>query len=420
MRRFHHRQVWHYGCSVRFRALSFPDRAVLAWAAQGEMTMCRASGLVILGVTMGLISMWAQSNGNRGEVTSAMAGSFVSPPVYGSLDAGVQPYLSGYVLMDDGSPLPGSVDIRVVCGNTFDRIMAHASPDGGFGFQWNSIVATFGDSSQASSANIGGAGAYSLIQAGTRDIYSAADCELKARWPGYKSDTAALYGLTGQSSLDVGPIVLHRVTAGEAAVVSVLSLGAPKSARRSFINGLSLARAQRLADATASFEKALAIYPEYVDAWLNLGKVQRQTGQKEAAHASFLHAANLDGKLARPWQELGYLAVDESKWEDAVYYLDQAVRLDPHDSPITWYFSAVADYYSGRFDQAERSVRAEMKLDATGNPRMYYLLGLVLIARHDLEGAASALRTYIASSPKPTDVTFATQQLNRVEKQTGR
>jgi hypothetical protein len=52
---------------------------------------------------------------------------------------------------------------------------------------------------------------------------------------------------------------------------------------------------------------------------------------------------------------------------------------------MAWYFNAMANYNLGRFEQAERSVRAEMKLDK--NPRAQYLLGLVPIARKDLRGA---------------------------------
>jgi Flp pilus assembly protein TadD len=119
-----------------------------------------------------------------------------------------------------------------------------------------------------------------------------------------------------------------------------------------------------------------------------------------------------------PWQELGYLACDESKWEDAVRYLDQAVHLDPMDSPNAWFFSALANYNLGHFEQAERSLRAELKLDAK-NPHAEYLLGMVLIARQDLQGGAQALREYIASASKTEDVTPAKRQLSKLESQLG-
>jgi hypothetical protein len=95
------------------------------------------------------------------------------------------------------------------------------------------------------------------------------------------------------------------------------------------------------------------------------------------------------------------------------------VRLDPMNSPMAWYFSAVANYNLGRFDAAERSVRAEMKLERIRNPRAEYLLGLTLIARKDLKGGADVLRGYIQSSPNGTDVESAKEQLGRAESRLG-
>jgi tetratricopeptide (TPR) repeat protein len=224
-----------------------------------------------------------------------------------------------------------------------------------------------------------------------------------------------LYDRAGQDSYDVGPIVLHRIAAGEGRTVSVLALKAPRDAKKSFDKGVSLAAAHKLPAAVASFESAVASYPEYADAWLGMGKVQWEMGGKEAARGSFAKALDLDSKLVGPWQELGFLACDDSKWEDAIRYLDQAVRLDPMDSPGAWYYDALANYNLGRFAQAERSVRAEMKLDRGANPREVLLLGLVLIGRRDLEGGAEALRNYIATAPESEDVTLARKQLSSLE-----
>jgi tetratricopeptide (TPR) repeat protein len=127
----------------------------------------------------------------------------------------------------------------------------------------------------------------------------------------------------------------------------------------------------------------------------------------------------LDNKLVGPWQELGFLACDESKWEEAVRYLDQAVRLDPMDSAVAWYFSSLASYNLGKFDQAERSVRAALKLDHIANPQAEYLLALVLIARQDLQGGAEALRNYVASAPASADVATAKRELSRLETRLG-
>ena len=328
-------------------------------------------------------------------------------------------FLSGKVMMDDGSQLPGNVSIQSICG-PLRRTMDHASGDGGFAFQWTTTSSSFGDASQAMKmAGGNGGGSLTGSRNGSRGLDPLANCDLTADSAGYSSSRVSLYDRAGQNNYDVGVIVLHRISAGEGHTVSVLALKAPKDARKSFEKGTSLAAANKPADAATSFETAVRLYPQYADAWLGLGKMQWQLAQKDLARESFRKSMELDNNLVGPWQELGYLACDDAKWEDAVRYLDQAVRLDPMDSAAAWYFNALANYNLGRFDRAERSVRAELKLDNGRIPQADYLLALVLIARQDLAGGAAALRSYIASSPKTQDAETAKRELSRLETQLG-
>jgi len=335
-------------------------------------------------------------------------------------------FLSGNVSLDDGSPLPGSVNIQSVCASR-QRIVAHTSPAGDFGFQWAvSTGFVFEDASEngrppgSSSPGSGStsSGTSGSSGSGSRLADSISNCDLRADLPGYTSSTVSLFNREGQENFDVGTILLHRITGDEGHVVSLLSLKAPKDAKKSFDKGAEQVRAGKPGDAAASFKKAVAAYPQYADAWLSLGRVEAQTGAPDAARTDFQKAMDLDDKLAGPWQELGFMASDQHNWEQAARYLDQAVRLDPMSSAKPWYFSAMANYNLGRFDVAERSIRADLKLD-TGNPHGEYLLGLVLIARKDLKGGADVLRSYIASAPKSDEVESAKKQLSRVESQLG-
>jgi tetratricopeptide (TPR) repeat protein len=226
-----------------------------------------------------------------------------------------------------------------------------------------------------------------------------ANCDLRAELSGYSSTRVSLYNHQQFDNFDVGTITLHRMTGEEGRTVSALSLKAPKDAKKNFDKGQEQTRARKTAEAAASFQKAVAAYPQYADAWLELGKAQLQLGSKDDAHADFQKAMDLDDKLVGAWQQLGYLASDQSDWPAASRYLDQAVRLDPVDSAMAWYFDAMANYNQGRFDMAERSIRAEMKLDPSENPRAEFLLGMVLIARKDIAGGATILRKFVTTYP---------------------
>ena len=412
--------------------------------------MKSALGFLLMAI-VGLVCLWAQKSGGTSPAAPANPTATAPPATTPSpgTPAPTTPapvitlpkpiYLSGTVIVDDGSPLPGNVDIQSICGSQ-RRAVAHTSPAGDFGFLWGDTGGVFEDVSENGrnfgSGGGGGSGSGSGSNSpsgsgnaagnnatggnagsGGRMTDPLADCDLRAESPGYASSNVSLYQHSAFDRFDVGTIVLHRVTGDEGRVVSLLALKAPKDAKKNFDKGTEQARANKLSDAAPSFQKSVATYPQYADAWFSLGRVQEQLGAKDAAHEDFQKAMDLDGKLVGPWQELGYMASDQSKWEDAARYLNRAVRLDPMNSPMAWYFNAMANYNLGRFEQAERSVRAEMKLDK--NPRAEYLLGLVPIARKDLRGGAEALRSYLASSPKTEEAVIARKQLTRVEGQLG-
>lgn len=381
-------------------------------------------------VAMGVVCLWGQATPNTGAASGSSGATVDSatgttntnstpPPPSQGIAGGPKPiFLSGIVMMDDGSPLPRNVNVLGVCG-IVRRTMGHTSDNGSFGFQWSTANSVFSDASQGGRVPGNGAAALTGSRNGSRGLDPLSNCELIAESPGYASSKASLAGRGGQENFDVGMIVLHRVVAGEGHTVSMLSLQAPKEAKKNFDKGTSLAVANKPTEAAASFLTAVTIYPQYADAWLGLGKIQWQLGQKDEAHTSFGKATELDTKLVGPWQELGFLACDESRWEEAVRYLDQAIRLDPMDSAPAWFFSALANYNLGRYDAAEKSIRAELKLDHGTNPRADFLLGLVLIARKDFAAGADALRNYIAAAPASPDVASAKRELSRLETQLG-
>jgi Flp pilus assembly protein TadD len=133
----------------------------------------------------------------------------------------------------------------------------------------------------------------------------------------------------------------------------------------------------------------------------------------DAAKASLRKALDLDPKMAGTWQTMGYMASDQGDWSNAVRDLGEAERLDPL-STLPWFVSAIAYYRLHRFAEAEASIRAEMKLDPQLQyPRSQFVLGLILIARHDVEGGTASLRNYLASSPDPRDVATASALVNQ-------
>jgi tetratricopeptide (TPR) repeat protein len=243
------------------------------------------------------------------------------------------------------------------------------------------------------------------------------NCELRASAAGYTSDSVNLFNRRSADSPDVGVIVLHRIAGVEGAAVSITSMMAPKDAKKAYENGLRALLKQKPAEAARDFERAVATYPKYADAWVGLGKLRLEQQAVEPARVALLKAMEADPKLVAPHVELGLLAAKQARWEEAARYLDRGLQLDPVDFPQAWYVDAVAQYNLKKYDAAEKSARMAVKADPRHtNPRTEYLLGLVLAEKKDYAGAIMELSAFVKLAPNAPDAAQAREQMAEFEK----
>jgi len=356
-----------------------------------------------------------QANPNLGSGGGAM-GANTSRPIY----------ISGKVVIEDGSAVPQNVTIERVCGG-IAKTVAYTDSSGRFSFPWNDrsmIVSDASDAGSGATRNSGSGGFGSSQSAGGGNTLAAdpfgnrmMNCALRASVAGFTSDTIDLYNRKSADSPDVGMIVLRRIAGVEGSSISVTSMMAPKDAKKAYEHGLQSLLKDRLNDAAKDFEKAVAAYPKYADAWVSLGKVRLEQQAIEPARAALQKAMESDPKLVAPYIELGLLAAKDANWQESGKYLDRAVELDPVDFPQAWYADAVANYNLKNYDAAEKSAREAVKLDPRHvNPRSGYLLGLVLAEKKDYAGAAAELTAYMKLAPNAPDLAQAKDQLGRIEK----
>jgi len=247
-------------------------------------------------------------------------------------------------------------------------------------------------------------------------LRTVVSCDLRANLPGYASDEVSLTDRRALDHSDVGVIVLHHVFTVEGVAVSSTSLNAPKEARNAYESGLKALRSGRMDAAAKDFERAVAMYPAYANAWLELGRARQRLGTSQTAREAWKKAIELDPKLMAAYVELGLDAGVGHDWKVATKYLDQGLRLDPVDYPEAWFGDAVAHYYLAEYEAAEKSAREAVRLDPKGrNPRSGYVLGMILARKGDHEGAAAELRRYLKAAPQAADAQLVKAQLAAIE-----
>ena len=287
---------------------------------------------------------------------------------------------SGKVVVQDGSPLPETVLVEASCGGSWTPI-ARTDSKGGF-------IVGRGRESDVDARSQSGTGGGDTIRAG---------CQLRARLPGYLS---SILPVTDTEKFDLGTIILSRPAGVEGTLTSATSLRAPKPAQKAFEKAQSAVQKKKLDEARPQLEKAVETYPEYAEAWLELGRIQQTAGELAQAHSSYEKAIKADPKFVKPYVGLAGVMHKEQNWQGAADTTATLIKLDPYSYISAYVINSISNARMGKMDLAETSATQAVKLDTTHLfPEAEYTLGLILDSRGDAKGALEHLRAYIQYAP---------------------
>jgi Tfp pilus assembly protein PilF len=336
-------------------------------------------------------------------------------------------FLSGHVAIDDGSPLPGPVTIERVC-NGVTHAEGYTDTKGNFGIQLGNEQGVFQDATDGSGGGSGATGLPGMaggslgMSGGNTGMGQSSserllnNCELRARLGGYRSQSIILAGRRAMDNPDVGTILLHRESPGEASTVSITTLQAPKDARKAYEKGLEFIKKNKYADARTQYEKAVQIDQKFAAAWCELGKMQAGAQDFDMARGSFRMAIQSDPKFPVPYVELAIIAVEQKKWQEVSDLTATVIKLDPFDYPQAFLFNAAAHYSMRETEAAEKSVKEAERLDSRHQyPQIAHLYGLILAQKQDYEGAVTHLRDYLRLYPGASDAGDVRTQLQKLD-----
>lgn len=328
-------------------------------------------------------------------------------------------FLFGAVIFDDGTKASSDIRIERVC-NGSPRLEGHTDSKGHFSFQLGQDLAVDPDASEEQTGSFGGTNGQRSSSTGSGFGRNGANglwnCELRATYPGYRSDLVSLATRKSMDDPDVGTIVLHRLANVQGSTISVTTALAPKHAQKEYQKGLQMAQRGRSEEAEKHLIEATDTYPKYAIAWYELGQVQGSEGKTENARKSYEAAISADSKYVSPYDQLALLSARAEKWEDAASFSKQAIQLNPVEFPSSYFYNALANYNLKRADEAEKSAKEVLKLD-TGHkyPQAEGLLAQILMHKGNYPEAATHLRAYLTLVPNPKNADALKQQLQKLE-----
>lgn len=322
-------------------------------------------------------------------------------------------FISGKVMLQGGGALPEPVPIERIC-NGMVRREGYADIKGQFEFQLG-LNLTFQDASEDDSRTSPNSQSRSGSNNGQRpnDLNG---CELRAVLAGYQSSVVTLRTLGGDSwQYEVGTIFLTRIGNAPGTTISVTSMAAPKEAMRAYEKAQKI-RVAKPAEAEKELNKAVKVYPQFAAAWTLLGDIHRERGEFDAARSEYAQAITSDSQFVNPSYGLAMIAAQEKKWDDAVRFTDQVIKLNSAAYPVVYFLNAAANYNLQKFAQAEESAKKFKALDTQhSHPDVCLLLSYLYSGRQDYAAAAREIRDYLAISPNSPDAESLKNDAKRFE-----
>lgn len=172
-------------------------------------------------------------------------------------------------------------------------------------------------------------------------------------------------------------------------------------------------QAGRLTESATASERAIALQPDYADAWTNLGAALRLQGSLDAAILNLRQALVLEPGLAAAHYNLALSLLDTGRDSEALQHLREAVRLRPNFAPAR---NNLGDRLlrEGRMDEAETEFAAALALEPD-DPDVHANLGNIELRRGRLAEARGHYETALKLAPKHVEAHYNLGVLSEAE-----
>jgi tetratricopeptide (TPR) repeat protein len=338
-------------------------------------------------------------------------------------------FLRGRVATNDGTPVPYDVLVERVCNN-WVRQQSYASAHGDFSMQLGSKADSIPDSGGDPTSRSGVAGKDSAMGIPRRELLN---CELRASTSGFHDGVISLMSLDPfGGNVDVGLIVVQRATKIVGMTLSATPYKAPKDARKAYEKGLDAEMNGKLANARKYFETAVETYPNFTNAWFQLGTVLEKENQKEAARTAYTQATTIDSKFLPAYLSLASMAYEAENWTEVLHFTGHILDLDPaNHAAVTGYvvdldslncadayfYNALANYKLNRIEDAEKKgLQAEHLGLPSRFPQLHLLLAEIFARKNNYTTAISEIKTYLELVPHAKNADQIRARLAELEK----
>ncbi len=297
--------------------------------------------------------------------------------------------VKGKVTMEDGSPPPFTAGIERVCSDVAGSAPGPTTNKKGE-YLWRMDV----------------------------DPLAVRSCFLRATQKGYVSTTIDISALdTTKTVTELAPLVLS-APGSDPSAIDVLTDSIPSRASSSFNAAMKALDKPDYAEAASQLQKAVNASPKFAQGWHALGAVDERLDKSADARAAYEHAIEADPKFFKPYVMLARVCIKTGDWACASKSVEALIKVEKKAQyPEIYLHLAVARYQQKDLAGAEMSIQEAIRLDpGHKRPREEYVLGRILEAKGDLDGARQHMTKYLELEPAPLDVQQVKAHLNSLGK----
>jgi len=195
--------------------------------------------------------------------------------------------------------------------------------------------------------------------------------------------------------------------------VNTLQQRVPPEARKEFEAALPDIRKNDYAKARPRLEKAVELFPQYLDARNELAVALMRENKLADAEKHLLIALHVDPVAIRPLMNLGLCLSRQERFADALPVLERATQLQPADASARLLLG-VALIKTGKDQEGEAAL---LKAYGLGGKRValaqYYLADLYQ-QRKEYARAAEALETYLRDHPEDSSAARIRKRIDQL------
>jgi Tfp pilus assembly protein PilF len=180
--------------------------------------------------------------------------------------------------------------------------------------------------------------------------------------------------------------------------ISTQQLAIPDKALRDYREAFSDLEKRDAERAVKRLEEAVALAPQFTDAWNELGTIAYQTEQYERAEKYFRTALQQDSSAYEPLVNLGGVLINTHKLDEALMYNQDAVLMRPNDALANSQLG-LTYFEVNNFDLAVKYLEIARRLDPAHFSHPQLVLAEIHLRRGENGAAADVLEDFLRHHP---------------------